>query len=169
MPPPLPQCFEISFTLKDIPQNDQRGEAVILSQICWGMEPPPPPLPRSGRKVGVSRPLAHCPGPPVPDICQQCIMSCLLPTTCILYLRCITARPLLLPVIITTSFLLSHDVHDELAPIQSASQASPPLNTVCTWESRAFVAGGKQCYFPCFKHIWGPNPCPDQLRYSSHA
>ena len=35
MPPP-PPCFEISFTLIEIPQNDHRDKAVILSQICWG-------------------------------------------------------------------------------------------------------------------------------------
>ena len=51
-PPPR---FEISFTLKDIPQRD---EAVILSQMFWGT-PPPPLLP-------APRPPQTQPPPPPP-------------------------------------------------------------------------------------------------------
>ena len=40
---PPPPCFEISFTPTELLQNDHRDEAVILSQICWGPGPPPPP------------------------------------------------------------------------------------------------------------------------------
>ena len=67
-PPPPPPCFGISFTLKDVPEKDQRDEAFIFSQICWGTgaSPRSPPAPYKWQESG--RESASGPLPPPPPL-----------------------------------------------------------------------------------------------------
>ena len=73
---PPPPCFK-NFSPTYMLRSDYRDEAVIICFVCQAIKPapppppflapPPPPRPKSGPRVGGSRRMARCYGPPVPD------------------------------------------------------------------------------------------------------